>query len=55
VYGTCLIGTQVWLTGNLATTRLNDGTPISNIADQTEWGALTTPGYCWYDNDINNK
>jgi uncharacterized protein (TIGR02145 family) len=36
---------------NLRTTRYNDGTAIPLVTDDTEWKKLTTPGYCWYDND----
>jgi uncharacterized protein (TIGR02145 family) len=36
---------------NLKTTTYNDGTAISNVTDNTEWTKLTTPAYCWYDND----
>jgi uncharacterized protein (TIGR02145 family) len=51
VYGTVNIGTQVWLTENLATTKYNDDKPIPLVSDQTAWNYLTTPGYCWYHND----
>jgi uncharacterized protein (TIGR02145 family) len=51
VYNTVTIGTQVWLKENLKTTKYNDGTAIPNITDAAAWGALTTPAYCWYDND----
>jgi len=36
---------------NLKTTKLNDGTAIPNVTDNTTWAGLTTPGYCWYNND----
>ncbi|MFC2080397.1 FISUMP domain-containing protein [Bacteroidota bacterium] len=45
------IGPQAWMTENLKTTKYNDGTSISLITDATEWINLTTPGYCWYEND----
>ncbi|MDX2415307.1 MAG: fibrobacter succinogenes major paralogous domain-containing protein [Bacteroidales bacterium] len=51
VYNTITIGTQIWLVENLKTTRYNDGTNIPLIENNTEWGNLTTPGYCWYNND----
>jgi uncharacterized protein (TIGR02145 family) len=51
VYGIANIGTQVWLTDNLATTKLNDGVSIPLVEDQTSWNRLTTKGYCWYNND----
>jgi uncharacterized protein (TIGR02145 family) len=50
-YKTTKISDQVWITENLKTTKLNDGTDIPNVALNTEWTYLTTPGYCWYNND----
>jgi len=54
-YPTTKIGDQVWMAANLAVTKFNDGTPIPNVTVNAAWAALTTPGYCWYNNDINNK
>ena len=51
VYHTITIGSQVWMMENLKTTKYNDGTPIPLVSDSSVWSALTTPGYCWYDND----
>jgi uncharacterized protein (TIGR02145 family) len=51
VYHTVTIGTQVWMVENLKTTRYNDGTAIPLVTDSTEWNNLTTPGYCWYNDD----
>ena len=50
-YGTVVLGNQEWLTENLKTTKYNDGTPISLVEDNGQWGSLTTPAYSWYNND----
>ena len=51
IYNTVAIGTQCWLQENLATTKYNDGTNIPLVTGNGAWAALTTPGYCWYDNN----
>src|ERR1035437_1170072 len=51
IYTSIQIGTQVWMKENLKTTKFNDDTAIPNVTDDTSWGALTTPAYCWYNND----
>jgi uncharacterized protein (TIGR02145 family) len=51
VYGKITIGDQVWMTENLRTTKYNDGTDIPLVTDNDEWCSLTTPAYCWYEND----
>ncbi len=57
VYHTVTIGTQTWLTEDLKTTHYNDAskTPITNVTDNSAWGGLTTPAFCWYNNDFTNK
>ncbi|MFY0690209.1 MAG: cadherin domain-containing protein [Cyclobacteriaceae bacterium] len=50
-YSGVVIGTQVWMGENMATTKYNDGTTIPKVTDNTAWSNLTTPGYAWYDND----
>jgi len=50
-YKTVNIGNQTWMAQNLKTTMLNDGTPISLVKSENDWRELTTPGYCWYNND----
>ncbi|MCX6306896.1 MAG: fibrobacter succinogenes major paralogous domain-containing protein [Bacteroidetes bacterium] len=55
-YSTVKIGRQVWMAENLRTTKYNDGTFIQHIPANSVWGKLTTPGYCWYNNDsVVNK
>lgn len=49
IYNTVVIGTQVWMTENLKTTKFNNGTAIP-YRDGT--GGLQ---YCWYNNDEINK
>lgn len=45
------IGNRVWMAENLRVTKYNDGTDIPLAADSATWANLTTPGYCWYNND----
>jgi uncharacterized protein (TIGR02145 family) len=52
IYHAVPIGTQVWMVENLKTTKYNDGSAIPLVTDNTAWGALVTPGYCWYNNDL---
>ncbi|MGD9679357.1 MAG: fibrobacter succinogenes major paralogous domain-containing protein [Vulcanibacillus sp.] len=52
-YNVVKIGYQMWMDENLKTTTFNDNTPIPNVRNDTLWGILTTPAYCWYDNKEN--
>jgi uncharacterized protein (TIGR02145 family) len=52
-YTTVTIGKQVWTVENLKTRRFNDGTQIPLVKDAHEWTNLTTPGYCFFNNDTN--
>lgn len=51
IYKTISIGTQVWMAENLKTTKYNDGDSIPLVEDAVMWSNLTTPAYCWYDNE----
>lgn len=50
-YQTVVIGNQEWMRENLRTTKYNDGTDIPLAIENIAWSKLTTPGYCWYNND----
>ena len=51
IYQTVTIGTQEWLAENLKTTKYNNGTSIPLKTTNAEWSNLSTPAYCWYNND----
>jgi len=53
LYHGVYIGSQIWSKENLRVTRFNDGTPITEIADQLLWNGMsdTIPAYCNYNND----
>jgi len=53
-YHTVSIGTQEWTVENLRTTSYNDGTPILNLTDSTEWLLSSTGAYCVYANNETN-
>lgn len=55
VYSSVTIGTRVWLTENLKTTKFNDGSPITMVTGTDQWAALSTPAYTWFDNNSANK
>jgi len=54
IYDVVLIGTQYWTVQNWKCTKLNDGTPLTNVTDVGIWGGLTSEGYCAYDNLESN-
>jgi uncharacterized protein (TIGR02145 family) len=55
IYKTIAIGGQIWMAENLKTTKYKDGTAIPNITESNTWGSLTTPAYCWYNNNAENS
>jgi uncharacterized protein (TIGR02145 family) len=54
IYPTIGIGTQIWMAENLATSRLNNGTEIPNIIQDSIWVKTLKPAYCIYENDTQN-
>lgn len=55
VYGVVRIGTQLWTTENLRTTRYNDGTPITTALSNTAWTSATSGSYGIYDDNSANN
>lgn len=56
VYHKVSVGNQVWMKENLKTTKFRNGNKVPLVPGFTAWMRLTTPGYCWYDNDpASNK
>lgn len=51
VYNTLYLKDKIWMVENLKTTRYNDGTAIPLVTDNTAWAALSSSGYCYYNND----
>ena len=54
IYHSVTIGTQVWMKENLKTTHYNNGSEILLVNDAATWTTLSTPAYCWYNNDALN-
>lgn len=55
-YSTIGIGSQIWMSENLKTSKFSDGTDIPNITNQTEWLGLTSGAWRYYDdNEANNS
>jgi uncharacterized protein (TIGR02145 family) len=51
IYKTVMIGPQCWFKENLRTSKYKDGIAIPLVTDITAWSELSTPGYCYYNND----
>ena len=46
-------GNQVWTVQNAKTVTYRDGTPIPQLANQSDWVNTTTGAWCYVDNDPN--
>jgi uncharacterized protein (TIGR02145 family) len=55
LYHAITIGAQIWMAENLKVTSYNDGTDIPLVSEYWAWAYSTTPGYCWYNNEIVNN
>lgn len=53
-YQTIGIGTQIWMAENLYSRRLNDGTTLPQVTNDSIWGIYHKPAYCFYRNDSTN-
>lgn len=54
VYTTTCIGTQEWMSQNLAETKYINLDNIPEVTDAGTWAALSTGALCLYDNDWEN-
>jgi len=54
-YLTYQIGSQTWMVENLKTTKFNDGTSIPLVSEGATWSSITTPAYCWQNNNPVRK
>lgn len=55
-YSSVAIGSQIWMTENLKTTKYSDGTDIESYIPSNGGAEAGTIGsYTWYNNDIANK
>lgn len=50
-YSSVTIGSQVWMNENLAVTKFRNGDNIPYVGWGPTWAALTTPAWCYYNND----
>ncbi len=54
VYQTVTICNQTWTKSNLNVSRYRNGDVIPQVTDNTQWAALTTGAWCYYNNDPAN-
>ncbi len=54
VYGTVIIGDQVWMVENLQVTHYRNGDPIPIVTNTAIWAALSSGGCCNYQYDEHN-
>ena len=53
-YNTVQIGEQVWMSENLKTSRYRNGGSIPYVVGNSDWQALTTGAWSYYDHDAAN-
>jgi len=51
MYRTVRYGNQIWKVENLRTKKLNDGSSISEVSNDSVWSTITTPSFCFYNTD----
>jgi uncharacterized protein (TIGR02145 family) len=50
------IGSQIWMTENLKSTRYRDSTSLALVENSATWSSQIVPAYCWYnDDEASNK
>lgn len=50
-YYTTVFNGVEWMAKNLQADKLNDGTPIPNIKESSEWSSTSSPAQCVFNND----
>jgi uncharacterized protein (TIGR02145 family) len=55
IYNTVKIGTQVWMSENLKTSRYRNGGPIPFVISNTAWRSLTAGAWTYYDHVAANN
>jgi len=55
IYKTVKIGNKIWMAENLKSAKYTDGTQIPLVTEKSKWIVLSTPAYCWYNNDTTYK
>jgi uncharacterized protein (TIGR02145 family) len=52
---TVKIGNQVWMKRNLDVDHYRNGDSIPKVKNSSDWTDLKTGGWCYYNNDTNNR
>lgn len=55
IYASVIIGSQVWMTSNLKTTKLNDGIAIPFATNWSQWWLISNLQYSWPNYIATNK
>jgi uncharacterized protein (TIGR02145 family) len=55
LYNVVTIGSQNWMAENFRATKYNDGSVIQSVGSDTDWSEFDSPGYAWYDYNLENK
>lgn len=50
-YKSVTIGNKIWMAENLNVSHFRNGDPIPQVQDLNKWYRLTTPAWCYYENN----
>ena len=54
IYDVVSIGNQCWLKENLNVSTFSNGEQIPEITSGSQWATTSSPGWCYYENNIEN-
>ena len=54
-YPSVIINAKRWMQGNLNVSKYRNGDAIPEVTDMTEWDALTTGAWCYFENNTENE